>query len=110
MGGGGGGSTAFQGDGAVLVAGDEGDEVLQHDRTTENEGRSTEEGDNGRGWELTEWGNRRRRWLHFRRRRHASGGRLWIGGKGGEVALTPCLQRRKRGGERKGGATSVVPL
>jgi hypothetical protein len=29
------------------VAGDEGDEVLQHDRTTGNEGRSTAEGDDG---------------------------------------------------------------
>jgi hypothetical protein len=39
------------------LAGDEGDEVLQHDRTTWNEGRSTVEGDDGRGWELTEGGS-----------------------------------------------------
>jgi hypothetical protein len=74
------------------VAGDEGDKVLQHDRTTWNEGRSTAEGDDGRGWELTEGGSWR--WLHFWRRRHASGGRLWTGGKGaggGELALTSCL-------------------
>jgi hypothetical protein len=39
------------------LAGDEGDEVLQHDRTTWNEGRSTVEGDDGWGWELTEGGS-----------------------------------------------------
>jgi hypothetical protein len=36
------------------VSGDEGNEVLQHDRTTGNEGRSTTEGDDGWRWELTE--------------------------------------------------------
>jgi hypothetical protein len=40
VGGEGNGSMAFWGGGGVLVAGDGGDEVLQHDRTTGNEGRS----------------------------------------------------------------------
>jgi hypothetical protein len=71
------------------------------------EGRSTAEGDNGRGWELTEGGSRR---LHFWRRRCASGGRPWTGGKGGEVVLVACLRRRKRGKKRKGLVASAMPL
>jgi hypothetical protein len=81
------------------VAGDEGDEVLHHDRTNGNEGRSTTEGDDGRRWELTKGGSQRR--LHFRRCWRASGGRPWTGGKGGEVVLVACAERRK-GGEKEG--------
>jgi hypothetical protein len=77
---------------------------------TGDEGRSTAEGDDGLGWELTEGGSRRRRWLHFWRRRCASDGRSWIGGRGGEVVLMACLQRRKRGWKRKGRAASVMPF
>jgi hypothetical protein len=62
-GGRGGGSTAFLGGRGVSVVGDEGINVLQHDRTTGNEGRSMAEGDDSQGWELTEGGSRRR--LHF---------------------------------------------
>jgi hypothetical protein len=58
-GGGGGGSTMFRGGGGVPVASDKSDEVLQHDRTTGNEGRSMAKGDDGREWELTEGGSRR---------------------------------------------------
>jgi hypothetical protein len=65
----------FRGGEGVSVAGDEGDEVLQHDRTTGKEGRSTAEGDDGRGWDLTEGGSWR--WLHFQRHRCASGGQPW---------------------------------
>jgi hypothetical protein len=54
----------FNGGEGVSVAGEGGDEVLQLEEETEDEGRSTVEGDDGRGWELTEGGSRRRR-LHF---------------------------------------------
>jgi hypothetical protein len=97
----------FNGGEGVPVAREGGDRVLQLEEETGDEGRSTVEGDDGQGWDLTEGGSRLRRRLHFRRRRHASGGRSWTGGKGGKVVLVVCLRRRKIGG-RKGWVASAV--
>jgi hypothetical protein len=83
------------------VAGEGGDRVLQLEEDTGDEGRSMAEGDNGRVWELTEGGNR---WLHSRRHRHASGGRPWIGGKGGagRSGARGVLAKEEEMGEKKG--------
>jgi hypothetical protein len=85
----------------VPVAGEGSDEVLQLEKETGDEGRSTAEGDDGRGWELTKGGSRWRRRLHFRQRRRASGGRPWKGGRG----LKWCSWHACEGGtegEKKG--------
>jgi hypothetical protein len=55
------------------------------------------------GWELTKGGNRRR--LHFRRRRCASGGQPWTGGKGGRSGARGM--RGKEKGRGKGGAAAI---
>jgi hypothetical protein len=50
----------------IPVAGDGGDMVLQLEEEMRDEARSTAEGNDGRGWVLTEGGSRRWWRLHFR--------------------------------------------
>jgi hypothetical protein len=101
----------FNGGEGVLMAGESDNEVLLLEEEMGDEGRSTAEGDDGRGWELTEG---------------AVGGCSGFTSDavgvppavghgqeargGGEMVLVACLRRRKRVGKRKGQAASAMPF
>jgi hypothetical protein len=79
------------------VVGEGSNGVLRLEEETGDEGRSMAEGDNGRGWELMEGGNRRRQRIHFWRCRRASGFQPWTGGRGQSGTRSVLVKEEERG-------------